>query len=404
MKKPNSKTTSTLKVDFNSILFIFAIAFLMRIIPIMNGTNWTDLYEAQAMPILKHQNIYSATHMVFPYSPVSMFIPATCAFITLAFHVPFQIVMKMPCMLADIAIAISIYIILAKRGDKSAHLLGVVYALNPVSILISSFHGNLIVIPTLFTLLAYSVLLDGIENNYRLSALILGLAIGLRGYPVLLLPFFIMKIGLSWKRRLAYVLYAIVPTTLSFIPFFLLDPKALLREVFAYSGFTDYGLAAILRAVYSFQSAALAYGLPNNTHIFLLNSSKWVFIGVYLIILIVSMRGMSLIRSIIAVFLAFYFIVSGVSSQYFIWVLPFAFLMRGIWLWCYIGLVSWALINFYWLYHPYIIFGKLVPIAMPLKPMLLGEIFALTSLWIFCFVWAIVLITRSNKTLEGDFL
>lgn len=386
---------------FRESLLIILVAFLVRLIPVLHTANWTDLYDQQALPILRHLNIYVVTRGIFPYSPVSMFIPALCAKMSLFFKMPFSVVMRFPCIAADMGIAISLYIIMSKKTQTRAFLYGMLYAINPVAVLIAAFHGNLITIPTLLSFLAYGVLLFGVDNNYRLSALLLGLAIGFRGYPVLLLPFFLVHLKVPAKKKIGYILYAAIPTALSFIPFLILDFKSVLREVFTYSGFTDYGFIAIVRAALSFKYGALLYGLPDNMHLWLTNGSKILFFTVYIIGLFIFARR-RLIDSIMFVFASFYFLFGGVSSQYFVWILPFAFLAKDRMLSWYTVVATWALVNFYWIYHPHVLFGKSKPIVLPFHILLGGEIISLSLLWVTCLCWIVILLTKKEEKREGD--
>jgi len=391
------------KINANNLFFILVVSLLARILPLFNAVDWTDLYAQQAVPILNHLNIYSATQGIFPYSPVSMFLPALGAKISLIFRVPFHIIMRLPAIVADVGIALSIYVTLIKMGRKNAFSAGLLYALNPVSILISSFHGNIISIATLFSFLAYAVLLPGVEKNYRLSALLLGMGIGFRGYPILLLPLFILKLKISLSQKIEYVLYSVMPTAISFVPFLFLDYKSVFREVFSYSGFPDYGLAAILRAIYSFVNNTRLYGLPDNLLGILADTSKALFFVVYALILLVSAKK-KLVSLILVVFLTFFFVYTGISSQYFIWVLPFAFLVRDKMLKYYVLFGTWALVNFYWIYHPHIIFGKIGVINLPLNILLLGEIISLSVLWLVCLLWALKLMVEKEVCAESIFL
>lgn len=403
----NSPRSSTYKsqfgIDLSNLFFIAAVSFLIRFIPVLNGTNWTDLYEQQAIPILKHLNIYSSTHKIFPYSPVSMFLPALCAKLSFLLNIPFSVIMKLPSVMADVCIDLALFVTLVKIGQKDAFKWALLYAVNPVSILITAFHGNVISIATLFSFLSYVVLLFGVDKYYRLSALLLGIAIGFRGYPVLLLPVFLLSLKISLRNKISYLLHASIPTALSFIPFIILDYKSVLREVFAYSGFPDYGIGAILRAVYSLQHNILAYGLPNNLIGVLNDKTKIIFFIVYIGILFLS-SGKKLITLIMAVFLAFYSVYSGISSQYFIWLLPFAFLIKDKMLKYYVILITWAMVNFYWLYHPYIIFGKLGTVKASLNTLLTGEVISLSLSWVLCLLWLVKLIFIKYEKTGYDFL
>jgi len=394
----------SLRININHLLFILLASLLLRIFPLFNAVDWTDLYTQQAMPILKHLNIYSSTDGIFPYSPVSMFLPSLCAKLALVFKVPFYIMMRLPAIIADIGIALAIYIALIRIGRKNAFSVGLLYALNPVSILVCSFHGNIISIATLFSFLAYVVLLPKAqEKNYRLSALLLGVAIGFRGYPILLLPLFLCKLRITLGQKIEYALYATIPTALSFVPFLLLDYKSIFREVFAYSGFPDYGLAAILRAGYSLINDVRLYNLPGNLDAILSVNAKALFFVAYAALLFIASKK-SLISLITAVFLVFYFIYTGISSQYLIWVLPFAFLLQGRMLKYYLIFATWALVNFYWIYHPYIIFGKSGLVMAPLRDLLVGEIISLSLLWLVCLIWAIVLLFKKDNGVGSDLL
>lgn len=381
------------------LIWIIAIAALLRIIPALNSPNWTDLYLQQAYPVLRHLNVYKAAHNIFPYSPVSMFFPALCVVLSSFLKIPFHIFMRIPPILADIAINAALYSILLKRGQKTAILGGLFYAVNPISILISSFHGNIIMIAVLFSFLAYVVLLEGVQENYRLSALLLGLAVGFRGYPVLLLPFFILLPELTKAKKIRYALYALAPTLISFIPFLLADAKSLIMEVFCYGGFPDHGFLAVMRAVYSLKTSVLQYSLPQGPQ--LMAAGKYIFIAAYLV-MVFAYRRKRLIISISSVFLAFYLFYPGISSQYLAWILPFAFLMDDRYLDYFMIFGTMGLLSFYVLYHPYIILGRWADIALFSRFLVLIEIIFLLAFWLLCALWGLSLFYGGKRRgLEG---
>lgn len=398
MTKEIAKDLGLKERKINEFLFIIAIAFLVHMIPVLLGADSTDilLYKQQAHPILKGLNIYSATHKIFPYSPVSMFIPALCAKISFWLNIPFYIIMKIPAVLGDVFTAGTVYLIFLKLVPKNAYFWGLLYALNPISLLIGSFQGNMMSIPTLFMFLSYAVLLYGVKSNYRLSALLLGLAIGFRGFPVLLLPLFLVKLALPLRKRLEYLAYATIPTALSFVPFLLLDHMSVFKEVFAYSGRIDYGFVPILRGIFCIKEGILIYGPPANIHAALTNITKMLFFLIYLII-ILGFRKKRLIDSIIAIFLTFYFVYAGVASQYFLWILPFLFLTKDRLLKFYLIICSMAIITFYYLYHPQILFGRFDIVKLPLRVLLFNEVVWMALLWLLCGFWILRLIIRKGE-------
>ena len=69
--------------------------------------------------------------------------------------------------------------------------------MNPVSILITGFHGNVMAIVPFLVVSAYvaAVAAEGNPNRRLLlavSALLLGMAIGFRSFPILLIPVFLL--------------------------------------------------------------------------------------------------------------------------------------------------------------------------------------------------------------------
>lgn len=384
--------------------YLALLSFLFRILPILFGCESTDimLYRQQAIPVLNHQNIYQVTNNVFPYSPLTMFIPAFCLFLSTAVKVPFYVVMKIPALLGDIFLSIAIYYWLLKmwQDKKLAFRGGVLYAINPLAILVSAFHGNLMSIPTLVTFLAVIMVAYAPEENYRLSALLLGLAIGFRGYAVLLLPLFLLKSKATLARKVSYVAYAILPTLLLFIPFLLLDHKSIFREVFSYSSWTDYGFAAISRAWYSFRTGIIEYGLPRNIVVFLAINSKTIFLLAYAAILL-RHKKFNLITLALLVYLGFYFFYAGVASQYFVWILPFFYFLKDKISKWYVILGSYALMSFYLIYHPSILFGRFnFTTSLSLRVFLFNEFLALALFWIFCGVWFFILFFKREKSPE----
>jgi hypothetical protein len=354
------------------------------------------LYRSQAYPVLHRLNIYQATRGIFPYSPISMFIPALAVILSDFSKIPFHIIMKMPGLAGDVFIGVCLYLIMCRLKEKHAFKWALLYALNPVSILVTSFHGNIMALPNLFVLLAYAVLLFNEEKNYRLSALLLSVAIGLRAYPVLLLPLFLIKMQLGFKKKISYAAYCLLPVGLSFIPFLLLDYKSVLNEVFGYGGHIDFGLAGLARAYLSIKYNTIIQTIPQNTFAAITVFSKIIFAIFYLAALLL-VRKTKLANSIMLVFLVFYLAYAGVAAQYLIWVLPFAFLAKDRFVYLYLACASWALINFYLVYHTRIIFGKFAIIRfVSLDTLLSGEFISMLILWFACAIW-VFFIARSSR-------
>ena len=90
-----------------------------------------------------------------------------------------------------------------------------------------------------------------------------------------------------------------------------------------------------------------------------MSASKLVFLGLYGLAVFFSKR-MGLLNGILVTLFLFDFVYSGVASQYLIWTVPFLLLTpRRVMFWCYELAATYALVVFYWIFFPDILFGAL---------------------------------------------
>ncbi|MDO8536030.1 MAG: hypothetical protein Q7S30_03360 [Candidatus Omnitrophota bacterium] len=410
------------------ISFVILVSLALRILPILFGSPAASdmvFFRTHAVTILNNQNIYSVARGAFPYTPLSMFIPALCLLLSSSLSIPFHVVMKIPALMGDIALSIAIYYwIIRAKGDKSIAFKGAIaYAINPLVILISAFQGNMMSLPTLFTFLAVMMIVYDHDKNYRLSALLLGLAIAFRGYPVLLLPLILLKSELSVTKKIKYIAYAVIPTLITFIPFLWLDRRSVIREIFGYCGDNEYGYAAIERAL-SLYSYAYRHGFdlingtaqihlgylakainsipPNNFILQLLQHSKVIFLSVYVMILI-QYKRFSLLKLALTTYLGFYFFYGGAASQYFIWIVPFFYFLDDRFSGWYIILGTYAVISVYMCYKPFTLFGRLPICSYPaMTKILLNEFIALFSFWSLCGIWFFTILFKKKRVAIND--
>ena len=378
-------------------LAIVALALSLRMAVVLLGTTNRDIDGQQLLANLVRTkiNVYAATDE-FPYAPVSLWVPSQAAQAARLLNLPFPVADKIPVALADALIAGTIYTTLARTRPHSAFAWAAMYAVNPIALLLVS-HGNLIVMPTLFMLLAYTVLFNGVKENFRLSALLLGLAIGFRTFPILLLLPFLIKLPLSREQKVAYLLYATVPTALSTIPFLITDYHTILQDILRYSGHNDFGPTAIVRAIQSIKAQRPLF-TPINPE--LASFAKGFFLASQ-VLLTILLRKHRLIDLVMLTWLLFYALYVGVSAQYFIWILPFAFIAKDRLLPLFTATGTAALASFYAIYHPNILFGRFTPPPFPIDALLYSEGIWLTALWLTCAAWALRLITQQPKRHEA---
>ncbi len=347
--------------DGTVIVLLLSVALAVRLIPLAFGIESTDilLYRQQAIAVVQAENIYATTRNVFPYAPVSMFYPALCLELSWILGIPFHFVIKLFAILFDVGIVFVLYAIGGKLlPRRKAISCAALYALNPVSILVASFHGNIMPLIVLLMVTAYLLFRVDPDKNLVVSGLLLGLAVGWRSFPILLLPFFLASIE-EKAKKIRFAACVVVPVILSMLPFAWLDARSILHEMFSYSGWgIHHGPFGILRGLHLLSIGSVTWDNPPAWTRWM-SSSKFAFLALYGIAAIFA-RRIGLLNGILVTFSLFYSVYSGVASQYLIWTAPFLLLAdRKAMFWCYELAATYALVVFYWNFFPDILFGAL---------------------------------------------
>ena len=336
-------------------------ALAVRLIPLGFGVESTDilLYRQQALPVVQMQNVYAVTRNVFPYTPVSMFYPALCLKLSGILGIPFHIVIKLFAILSDVGIVLALYGMGVRLFPRrTAVCCASLYALSPVSILVSSFHGNIMPLVVLLMLTAYLLFRADPDGNLAISGLLLGLAVGWRSFPILLLPFFLASID-GHAKKIRFAVCVVGPVALAMVPFAWVDGTSMLYEMLSYRGWgIHHGPFAIVRGLHLLSIDRITWTNPPEWTPWV-NSSTFVFLALYGIAVFRS-KKMGLLNGILVTFFLFDVVYSGVASQYLIWAVPFLLLTDGrMMFWGYQLAAAYALVVFYWIFFPDILFGTL---------------------------------------------
>jgi len=122
----------------------------------------------------------------------------------------FMLVLKLPYLIFDLLIGFFLYKIY--KNKKLLYL----WFFNPVSIYLIYVLGNFDVVPAFLTILAFYF----IKNNKQLlSYLTIGLAIALKMYPIMFLPFLFFYDTKNIFKNIKYAIFSLVPLIISIIPF-----------------------------------------------------------------------------------------------------------------------------------------------------------------------------------------
>jgi hypothetical protein len=258
------------------------------------------------------------------YSPLIPLISYFTLLISNFTGLPFWGLIKIPSIMADCACAALIYLCFLKWGrpERTALKAALLFCLNPVSIMVTSVHGQFDPFVIFFCLLAWFFHeFKNSRGDVRLSALFLGIAALAKNYPVILLPLFLLKEEKT-KDRLTYAAITAAPTLLFLLPFMAATPQAVLDNVVNYSSrFGHWGYMLLLNVLYNHSGIELMASLRNFGGAY----GKYPLLICFALYyyLTAKKRG-PLLDDITSVFLIFYSFTAGFGIQYLAWIVPFA--------------------------------------------------------------------------------
>lgn len=228
---------------------------------------------------------------------------------------PFWI--RLPAILADIGM-----VLLATRLIPGISTrLSVLLALNPVSILVSGFHGNTDPLMIFFVVLTVCLIKSG-RLNWGAAAF--GMAINIKVVPLLLVPAILIYI---WSRKSArgvvlFVCIAAVVVLALSMPYILSNPLAIVKATLGYRGlYGRWGMSLIL----------VGFPISNAGHEIAYRVLQLLVIALTLALAVyLNRRKFDLVYQIGLIFFLLFFLTPAHALQYLAWPVPFI-LALGFW-------------------------------------------------------------------------
>ncbi len=339
--QPISVETRTAAWVDQGALLVFAIAVIARVL--------LAIYTYDAPPIEDMQRYYAVGEQVlaggsgydlepvyYPYPPLWMLVEAAAVRVATICGIAFDFVIKLPVMFADAALAALIFAALRERTAlRAAFGWSMVYALNPLAIMVSAGHGQFDALAVLGMVLAWLWL----PRHPRRSALALGMAIALKLYPAVLIPALLLRLDGENRRALIppWLVLVSAPLAITVLPFLVRGEFTVLLRPLQYGliGSTGLGILTLLSDLgLPIHGITPGVGdLPGLAGMILSRGRlSVVFRGALALVLTAlfarSWRTPARIAALpVALFLCIY-LFSGLTTQYLIWVLPFALLRR----------------------------------------------------------------------------
>jgi Gpi18-like mannosyltransferase len=178
--------------DTRIVLGAAGLAFVIKVILAATsvGTNDVIAWQEFSEYILEHGpvGIYSAIELYNHPPLVSLWLSFIGSIAGDDLRM-FAFLMRLPSIVADFG---SVFLVwgLSRRYyvDRRALFATVIFALSPVLLLVSGFHGN--TDPVFMFLLLATVYVVGVKNEYALGGVLFGLSLSIKIVPVLMVPAF----------------------------------------------------------------------------------------------------------------------------------------------------------------------------------------------------------------------
>ncbi len=239
----------------------------------------------------------------------------------------FPFLFRLPAIFADVGSSVLLWRMASYYYGRRTALYGVtLFALNPILIMVSGFHGNTDPVFIFFILLgAYSLLIRG---SWPAAALCLGVSLNIKIAPVLVLPAFFFWIP-GWRRRVGFLVVVGLLGVAGFGYHLGIAFAALWKNIFSYSGIIGiWGLGRLWMDIRETFSPSIQAWFPAVT--------RYLMLGLILLYAGVknarglflpgqsreeddSRRGLDLLESIGGSFLIFLVFAPGFGVQYLSW-------------------------------------------------------------------------------------
>lgn len=395
--KPGFAGVNWLAERQRPLLWLLLIALFVRLLPMLLlpvGARYDiESFRLVAEALLSGTDVYtSAAFGRHPYLPMQMYVIGAAWWAALTSKTPFPIWIKVIPVLADVGLTALIFIVYRRQGSVGATAVAfaLLYALNPISLLTSAYHGQFDSVTLLLLGLSWATWHFGRQINK--SALLLGLSILNKTWPIVFLPIILIRLENN-RNRLKYMLITLA-VVIIFITAYLLIFNAslvpMLQWALLHTGVANYwGLSAMLDVAGNWLN-----GLSTIADFYFQQRRIWLLLmGV---LLLWWTRKQSALDALLTIILGEFAITVGLGIQWLLWVVPFALLAgERRWLMWY-SLTALILLSAQ-------LFGiHLYPWAYTLWPEELGTMLikmASIPAWITVIIW---LITRMKNAKTTD--
>lgn len=224
---------------------------------------------------------------------------------------------RLPAIAADAASTVLVFVLIARRSSPQGALIAAaMVAFNPVLILVSGFHGN--TDPVFVALVLLTVVL--LERELAVAAgIAFAAAAAIKIVPLVAAPAIVLSIRAVVTRR-QFIWATLTASAALWLPPLLVDPSALIREVFLYRGIPGiWGMSSLAAKLGADLSEAWIGELWTLMVVAAVLASAWIL----------NNNGRTPVTwSIATAFLVFVAVMPGFGVQYLVWPVLFLVVAR----------------------------------------------------------------------------
>src|SRR3989440_2812842 len=313
------------------VVIAAGLALRLYLVVFTEGTQDVAIWERHAHDVRDHGLIGyyhgdpSANHPPFISEVESLLLRFSDAT-----GIPFRILLRAPFAALDLGTTFLLLLLLAEC--RCCFVVAAAYWLNPLSIILSAYHGNTDSAVAFFLALCVWLLS---RNKFVAAAIALGTSLWIKLPIVLAIPALAFFVP-DWRRRFRFLLIAGFVALITYIPALIQDPAIVWNNVFGYraqilhttAGIPAWGPRVLLFSIIaSPQSWSLVFRAPI---LFFLEKSWLIALALALLLSWLrrnDRRVSELCATIAIVYVIVLALSDGFSFQYFAWSLPFWFFL-----------------------------------------------------------------------------
>lgn len=262
--------------------------------------------------LLRDPTLYWINPWRYPSPSLAFTIPAQLIYEYVRNEIVYLYAIKIPLVIADLITIFFLHKILMilSRDVKKAGKLTLLYAFNPIVILVSAVWGITDPVPVMFTVVSLYFFLNATSTTrFATSALFLGWGIAFKLYPIFILPAFLAKLK-RFKEAIIFLIFACLPLAAFSVPFLLWDSESYISILLTHHTEGAYPLSPIFIL----------------TQLLVVQIMFLLFIATLFIV--AYLKKTSIVVNVTLSFLVLYLAFGGLfATNYFSWIVPFTILL-----------------------------------------------------------------------------